>query len=420
MAEEEDSGKVLACAIARDLNSFDELINEMQTLYGDAWGGLDFADATSVLQTPEAADLQLVVLAVDTEDANDSAGITQIIQSCKTQGFQTVLVAKDLNPAALHSLMRLGADDFLPYPLPENALVETRDRFQAMQTSMPGQQAASQEVVVDATQARPRGPDRDGFIFPVYGLAGGVGSSTFAANLAWELQTLVEQKGKRVAIIDLDLQFGCISTYLDVPRTDATYELLSNAMDADDDTIAQIVSNFEQRLDILAAPSDAIPLEFVGRAEVEHLLNVFARNYDFVIVDLPKNLVSWTETVLKSSQLFFTLLELDMRSAQNALRFLRVLKSDDLPYEKVQFVLNRAPKVTDLTGRSRVKKLADSLDVQFRFFLPDGQKQVPYAGDHGSPLAEIAPKNPLRREIRKIATTLADLALSEEAKSEAN
>jgi len=414
MAEDEQSGKVLACAIARDLTEFDQLISEMESQFGDNWGGLDFADATSVLTTPEAADLEVVVIALDSGDSENTAAVSEIIATSKEQGFQTVLLAKDLSPTALHGFMRLGADDFLPYPLPPDALQETRDRFKELNKQVPAPVAAEEEVVVDARQARPRGPARNGFIFPVYGLAGGVGSSTFAANLAWEIQTLVEQKGKRVCIIDMDLQFGTISTYLDVPRTDATYELLSNAMDADDDLVAQIVSNFQQRLDILPAPSDAIPLEFVGQKEVDHLLDVFARNYDFVIVDLPKNMVSWTETVLKKSQLFFTLLELDMRSAQNALRFLRVLKSDDLPYEKVQFVLNRAPKVTDLTGRGRVKKLADSLDVTFRFFLPDGQKQVPYAGDHGSPLAEIAPKNPLRREIRKIAQTLSDLALGEE------
>ncbi|MEO1562096.1 MAG: AAA family ATPase [Pseudomonadota bacterium] len=417
MGQEEEDGKVVACAIARDLNDFGQLISEMETQFGDNWGGLDFEDATGVLASPEAADLEIVVIALDAGDADNTGAVSEIISAAKTQGFQTVLLAKDLSPAALHGFMRLGADDFLPYPLPDNAIQETRERFQQLNARIAPQQQP-ENVVVDATQARPRGPNRNGFIFPVYGLAGGVGSSTFAANLAWEIQTLVEQKGKRVCIIDLDLQFGTISTYLDVPRTDAVYELLSNAMDTDDDTIAQTVANFEQRLDILPAPSDAIPLEFIGQQEVEHILNVFARNYDFVIVDLPKNLVSWTETVLRSSQLFFTLLELDMRSAQNALRFLRVLKSDDLPYEKVQFVLNRAPKVTDLTGRGRVKKLAESLDVQFRFFLPDGQKQVPYAGDHGSPLGEIAPKNPLRREIRKIATTLADLALGEESTAE--
>ncbi|MEM0976134.1 MAG: AAA family ATPase [Pseudomonadota bacterium] len=417
MAESEQSGTVLACAVARDLTEFNELIAEMESQFGDSWGGLDFADATAVLTTPEASDLEIVVIALDAGDAENTESVSDIISTSKAQGFQTVLLAKDLSPAALHSFMRLGADDFLPYPLPPNALQETRERFKALNAQVPAQVA--QAPAPEAQQPRPRGPDRKGIIFPVYGLAGGVGSSTFAANLAWELQTLVEQKGMRVCIIDLDLQFGTISTYLDVPRTESTYELLSNAMDADDDTIAQIVSNFQQRLDILAAPSDAIPLEFVGQKEVEHLLSVFARNYDFVVVDLPKNLVSWTETVLRASQLFFTLLELDMRSAQNALRFLRVLKSDDLPYEKVQFVLNRAPKMTDLTGRSRVKKLADSLDVEFRFFLPDGLKQVPYAGDHGSPLAEITPKNPLRREIRKIATTLADLALKEETNEEA-
>jgi pilus assembly protein CpaE len=32
--------------------------------------------------------------------------------------------------------------------------------------------------------------DRNGVILPVHGMAGGVGASTFAVNLAWELATV--------------------------------------------------------------------------------------------------------------------------------------------------------------------------------------------------------------------------------------
>ena len=45
-------------------------------------------------------------------------------------------------------------------------------------------------------------------------------------------------------------------------------------------------------------------------------------------------------------------MELDLRSAQNMLRLIRALKAEDLPHEKLRFVLNRAPKFTDLSARA--------------------------------------------------------------------
>ncbi|MFM7445785.1 MAG: pilus assembly protein CpaE, partial [Tabrizicola sp.] len=41
--------------------------------------------------------------------------------------------------------------------------------------------------------------------------------------------------------------------------------------------------------------------------------------------------------------------------------------------------------------------------------LPDGGEQVTQANDHGLPIAESANKNPLRKELQKLAKSLYDL-----------
>jgi pilus assembly protein CpaE len=99
-----------------------------------------------------------------------------------------------------------------------------------------------------------------------------------------------------------------------------------------------------------------------------------------------------------------------MRSAQNALRLIRALKSENLPHERLRYVMNRAPKFADLSGKSRVKRMAESLDIDIEIQLPDGGKIVSQAGDHGLPLAETAGKSPLRKEIQKLAMSLFELS----------
>ena len=104
--------------------------------------------------------------------------------------------------------------------------------------------------------------------------------------------------------------------------------------------------------------------------------------------------------------------ELDMRSAQNTLRIIRALKGEDLPFQKLRYVLNRAPGFTDLTGKSRVKRMAESLDIKIEVLLPDGGKQVVQSSDHGMPLADVAAKNPLRKELQKLAESVHETNLS--------
>ena len=74
------------------------------------------------------------------------------------------------------------------------------------------------------------------------GAAGGVGSSTFIVNLAWEIATRVHKQGRKVALLDFNFQYGSVATYLDVPRREAVYELVSDASSLDQTGLTQALS----------------------------------------------------------------------------------------------------------------------------------------------------------------------------------
>jgi pilus assembly protein CpaE len=155
-----------------------------------------------------------------------------------------------------------------------------------------------------------------------------------------------------------------------------------------------------------------LPLDMINQDDVDRILKLARANFDYVIIDLPSTMVTWTETALHAAHVFFTMIELDMRSAQNTLRFLRALKAEELPYEKLRYVLNRAPGFTDMTGKSRVKRLAESLDIKIEVLMPDGGKTIREACDQGIPLAQSAAKNPLRKELQKLAQSIHELNVS--------
>lgn len=405
-----DPAPILACTISRDVQNFDLLIDDMEAELGESWGDLGFDDALIFLGQPESASLNFVAIAVDAEDESDLTRIGDIIRTAKEKAIKVILIADQVSPIALHQLLRLGADDFVPYPLPEGALHEAVLRnpvpAEVVPAAAPATPAHDPEEHHPAFKAK---GDRDAVILPVHGLAGGCGASTFAANLAWELATASKTDGPRVCLLDLDFQYGSVATYLDLPRKEAVYDLLSDLNHSDSDTLLQAMLTFNDRLHVLTAPSDMLPLDIVGAEEIGRLLDMARANFDFVVIDMPKTVVAWTETVLSRAHVYFALMELDLRSAQNVLRMLRALKAEGLPHEKLRYVLNRAPKFTDLSAKSRVKRMAESLDISLEVQLPDGGAQVTQANDHGLPLQENAGKNPLRKEIAKLAKSLVDL-----------
>jgi pilus assembly protein CpaE len=409
---------IVACTISRDVQNFDLLIDDMELELGESWGDLSFEDAALFLSQPEAATLEFVAIAVDGEDEADLSRIISVIKEAKARGIKVILIADQVSPIALHQLLRLGAEDFVPYPLPDGALHEAivRARTPAPQPA-PVQLAAvpaeaAPQVQTPAFKAK---GDRDGVLLPVHGLAGGVGATTFATNLAWELATISKTDAPRVCLLDFDFQYGSVSTYLDLARREAVYEVLSDTSHTDSDAFLQSMLTFNDKLHVFTAPSEMLPLEIISGEDIGRIIEMAEANFDFVIIDMPSTVVSWTETVLSRAHVYFALMELDLRSAQNVLRMVRALKSEDLPFEKLRFVLNRAPKFTELSARSRVKRMAESLDIDIEVQLPDGGNQVTQANDHGLPIAESAAKNALRREIQKLAKSLYDLNKAAEA-----
>lgn len=410
-----DPAPILACTISRDVQNFDLLIDDMEQELGENWGDLGFEDALIFLNQPESAQLKFVAIAVDSEDETDLARIGDVIRKAKEKAIKVILIADQVSPIALHQLLRLGADDFVPYPLPEGALHEAIARQPVPPAvAEPAPAAPAPQVEAGAHPTFKAKGDRNAVILPVHGLAGGSGASTFAVNLAWELATATKTDAPRVCLLDLDFQYGSAATYLDLPRKELVYEFLSDLANADSEALLQAMVTFNDKLHVLTAPSDMLPLDILGPEDISRLIDMAQANFDFVVIDMPKTVVAWTETVLNAAHVYFALLELDLRSAQNVLRMLRALKAEGLPHEKLRYVLNRAPKFTDLSAKSRVKRMAESLDISLEVQLPDGGTQVTQANDHGLPLQENAGKNPLRKEIAKLAKSLIDINKSAE------
>jgi pilus assembly protein CpaE len=389
---------ITACTVSRDVQNFDLLIEDMESCLGESWGDLGFGDALPFLEQTEASDLEFLAIALDQEDEGDLSVISEIIRAAKLRNIKVLLIAEGVSPASLHGLLREGGDEFVPYPLPEGELAQAIDRVLVPKQQVP--------VAPQMPNKLKPTSDRNGVVIPVQGMAGGTGATTLAVNLAWELAIIDKENPARVCILDLDFQFGSVSTYLDLPRRESVFEMLQDTESMDSESFMHSLLSYEQKLQVLTAPTDLIPMDLIGPADVQRIIEMARTNFDYVVIDMPKTMVDWSETVLHAAHVYFTTLELDMRSAQNTMRIKRALQSEQLPFEKLRFVLNRAPKFTDLNGKSRIKRLAESLGISIEVQLPDGGKAVPQNADHGVPMAEGIHKNPLRKEIAKLAKSV--------------
>lgn len=384
-------------AATRDIKRFPALTEELTEHFAKNWAVGSFREAMESLNRGSLDNVEMVFVCVDKTDEDSLEQIVAFIKGVKKQGLSVILVANDVSAIALHQLMRHGADDFIPFPPPKDAFGDAINRHR------------SEAEKVRSTPAEPK-VRRKGMIFPVYGVAGGVGTTTFAVNLAWEMAIHDKKASTKVALLDLNFQSGSVATYLDIGRREAVVEMLTHIDNLDADMFAQSLTSFKSKMAVLTAPPEILPLDIINGDDISKLLTFARESYDYIIVDMPTTLVNWSAEVLQMAETYFTVMELDMRSAQNMMRFLRALKAEELPEEKLQFALNFAPAFTDLNGKARAKRFSESLGIDINILLPDGGKSILAACDQGTPLATAASKNALRKEIRKVAASMIQMA----------
>ena len=380
-----------ALVFSGEFSAADALVKDLDTQFGeDQWLEVPVEDAENMLSIASSED-SFVIVALSSDETEAVAATAQLIRQAREYGLMVLLIVGDISSRTMHQIMREGVAEFTPYPEPAGALMDAIDRLRLARSS-------GNLPAVTSTSA----PRRLGKVVAFYGVAGGVGASTIAVNFAWELTLQTRREGRRVALLDFNFQYGSIATFLDVPRREAVYELVSEASNLDQTGLTQALSTYQDKLHVLTAPRDALPLDIVSPADVDAIINLARESFDYVVIDMPQALMNWSEKVYAASDDFYAVMEIDMRSAQNMYRFLRTLKAEDMNLDKLRFVLNRAPGMTDLSGKTRVKRVAESLGITFLHQIADGGRQIVNSGDQGTPLAEGARSSPVRKEILRM------------------
>ena len=411
-----------AITVSRDVQEFDLLIEDMEAELGERWGDLTFAEAGDFLAQPEARSLRHLILAVDGQDEGALPAIVAVAKTAKRRGLSVVLVADGLSPLVMHELLRAGVDDFAPYPLPANALRDALDRAAAPKAPPPIPGGTRRAANDDGpAEAKPEAPParaavdggggggtgaRAAKVHAFQGVAGGVGTTTIAVNVAMEAAFQRKSDGPSVCILDLNLQYGAVATYLDLARRDAVYELLSDTASMDEPAFRQALQTVRDRVHVLTAPKEMLPLELIGPEDVAALIGLARDCFDVVVVDVPSTLTQWTDTVLMEADHFHLVATAEVRCAQNALRYIELMDAEGIEKGSIRWVLNKAPRGMDLSGKARVKSMTESLGIAFDATLCHGGRAVTDANDQAVPLMKAMARAPLRKEIAAFASAL--------------
>ena len=276
--------------------------------------------------------------------------------------------------------LRAGASDFISIPVIKNELTESLQKL------------ALPEVSSD-TKNR---------VLTVFSNKGGIGKTAIAVNLAVELAKITKEK---VALLDLNLQLGDVSEFLDVkPTFDISYVLNSN-IEKDEDFILKTFEKYKNlELYILAEPAFAETAKDIKPKQISMLLNSLRKIFSYIIIDMSSAIDEKSATILDNSDLILFPTIINIPAIRNCQRCMDWFGRMGYSENKTRILVNRYVENDEIN----ITDFETALGREVYWKIPNNYFTIMSAINKGVPVSEINEDSNITCSLRDLAIKISD------------
>ena len=277
--------------------------------------------------------------------------------------------------------LRMGAKEFLPKPV----LKEDLARIVLALTSISSEDVTPQSKIIT-----------------VYSNKGGIGKTTIAINLALELAKVAKDK---VALLDLNLQLGDVSTFLNLnPVYDVNYVLNKLATSENTSFTKAFEKYKDTSLYILSDPNYIEQAESVKPQQITALFNALRKEFSYIIVDMSSNIDENSLKILDCSDWILFTTIVNIPAIRNAQRCLNLFRSRRYPKDKVKIVVNRYMDNDEI----KIEDIENTLAEKVYWKIPNNYFTIMEAINKGITISEANPASNISNSFRDFASKVSD------------
>ena len=290
-----------------------------------------------------------------------------------------IVLSNDLSQDFLLRAMRAGVREVLPATPGAAALIQSLDRIAEKLGSQGGAQ---------------------GKVLAFISCKGGSGSTFLATNLAYALSA---GGSKRVALIDMNLQFGDASLFVSDTKPLATLsDVATQIHRLDPSFLASSMVAVTPNYSILAAPSDPAHASDVKPEHIDAIVKLARRQYDFIVLDVGRSLDPVSIRALDHADTIYPVLQMTLPYIRDGKRLLTVFRNLDYGKDKVELIVNRHDTNSDI----RMKDLEEAFDTTTMRTMPNHYDAAAKSVNQGVPVTRLAPDSPLSAALMEMARKL--------------
>lgn len=281
----------------------------------------------------------IIIMDINMPDMDGLQATGQITKHLPATAVIIMSVQDD--PDYMRRAMRAGAKEFLAKPINMDELYNTIRTV--YREHAPVRDAIAMGGMITPAQAekavKKTAGGRAGNILVVYSPQGGSGKTTLAVNLAAALM----RDGARVLLVDADMQFGDVPSFLNLQSPTSIVDFLDDADDLDVEHFDNVLPTHESGLKVLPGPSRP---EFADEVRARpdapaKILATAASNYDFVIVDTSVTLDDITLELFGVATKIIMLSTGSLPAVKNIRFVIDLFDQLQIPADKYTLVMNK-------------------------------------------------------------------------------
>jgi pilus assembly protein CpaE len=299
----------------------------------------------------------------------------------KIPGCSVILICDHFDVNYIENILSAGIRKVLQFPIDAATLIENIELVHRMEKS---RMENADLNLSNNFQSR---------IITVFGAKGGIGKTTITVNLAVALAKM----GKKVAIIDADLQFGDVNVYFDIDPKDTISELSQGNDASDIDAIKRLMALHFSGVSIICAPKSPEYAEYVTPKTIETLINTLRPFYDYIFIDTSPQFNDITMVAIENSNLVLLVTVPDISTLRNTKIALNILESLQ-QREKTEIIINRMAK-----GLISIKDIQRVLNIQSKNTIAMDFKTATNCQNKGIPIIIDSPKSEIGKDLNKLA-----------------
>lgn len=228
----------------------------------------------------------------------------------------------------------------------------------------------------------------------------GAGSSTLAANVAWNLANISQEE---VIAIDLDFNFGTLALALNLDPKQPVFEALSDGDRIDSVLVERFMTEHGPHLSVLSTGGSLKDMSEPSVEAVERLIEICRSMAQYVILDLPRRWNAWTSNALMVADDVIVTANPDLASLRDAKLVFDWLKSRRGSASN-RLVINKA----DIAKRNQLsaKDFQDTLDVVPSMTLGFDPTLFAQLANNGQMIGEGAKSHKMNEQLRNFTQQL--------------